>query len=794
MKKFFILLVIAISASVVWAQSPARCGHQGLVLPPSTIDSIDVTHYNINLDIVYLSTKSISGYTDLKITTAYTGISRIELQLLRLTVDSVIVDNQINSLWNYNDTILDFPLANSIGSGDTIDVRVYYHGQPKKDPSGWGGFYFSNDSLFAFNLGIGMQDDPHNYGRVWFPAVDNFTDRATYEMNIKVKNGNVAICNGTLESVSSGNSTKTYQWKLHDDIPAYLAMVAVGPYVAVRDTFNGLNANIPIAIYVRPSQQQQAQTTFTHLKQILAAYEDYFGPYRWERVGYVGVPFNSGAMEHATSITIGQGYINGTLNYESLYAHELSHHWFGDLVTCASEGDMWLNEGWAVFCESAYREQVYGKDAYKDNMRALLYDVLKNTHKRDGGYYALANIPHNLTYGSTIYDKGGTVAHSLRGYLGDDKFFSMLHAWFAQKAFTAQSINDFRDFITSYTGINVTDFFNSWVDEPGFSQFAIDSFTVLNNAAPYQVRLWVHQRLNHKPNYALNNRLPVSFMDKQWERLDTVILFSGATGTADFNLNFRPSVVYCDLNETFADATTDYAQTIKSTGLKDYPLSFAKVDVKNISDSVLMQITHNWVGPDSTGISYPGLRISSTHYWTLKTNDDSKINAKLSVHYLRAQDFDADIIKNKKDSLVIFYRENGSSPWKAIKSTVSGSWIAGYVNVENARSGDYVLAAYDYHYLGLKDAVLGDKDIRLKVNPNPAQDKVHFELNQRGVYYLEIYDTAGRQLDRLKMQASTGKTSSCEWNATNYEPGSYIIMVLAKDMGVVYKTKVIISR
>jgi aminopeptidase N len=794
MKLITSVLIFSLFAISAIAQTTPRCGHFSAAPVTTTNDSIDVLHYDINLDIVYLSKKKISGFADLKITTHYNGLSKIKLDLLRLTVDSLNLDGQSISSWNYNDTILDFNLANAINIGDTVLLRVYYHGSPGIDPSGWGGFYFTNDSTFAFNLGIGMQDNPHNYGRVWFPCVDDFSDRATYEMKIAVKNGNKAICNGTLLSTTGGSNSTVYHWDLHHDIPAYLASVAVGPYVAVRDTFNSVNGPVPIAIYVKSNMVAQAQASFANLKQILAAFEYYYGPYRWERVGYVGVPFGSGAMEHVTNIAIGLGYINGTLTYETLFAHELSHHWFGDLVTCASAGDMWLNEGWAVFSEAMYQEMVYGKEAYKNNMRALMYDVLKNTANRDGGYYALANIPHNLTYGSTIYDKGGMVAHALRAYLGDDLFFDMLHDYMNQKAFTDQSITQFRDFITNNTGVNVNDFFASRVDEPGFVHFAIDSFEVQTGVAPFKVKVWMRQRLKHKPNYANSNRVPVSFMDNQWNRIDTMVVFSGQTGSMSFDIPFKPEAVFCDLDERLGDATTDYAKVIKSAGLLDLPLAFAKLDVNYVNDSALVQITYNWLGPDSTGIHYPGLRISSNRYWTVNGIYPTAFDAEIQFRYLRTPGFDNDIIKNKQDSLVVLYRPHGSMAWRPVKFEKQGNWIAGYIKVPHVRNGDYVLAVYDYKYLGIRDRNLqNEAGLKLKIKPNPAQGPVSFEINSNKVVYLMVYDSSGRQIDRIAMQQSADKSSGV-WHHQQLASGRYFIVLFDRQNKPVYRSSVIISQ
>ena len=785
------LLIISILSISVLAQNAPRCSHATLTYKATTNDSIDVLHYSINLDIVYLSQKSINGNTELIITPKINGLSHLELDLLKLNVDSISVDNQSISNWNYNDTLLNFALNSVLNIGDTVSCFVYYHGQPVKDPSGWGGFYFSSDSTFAFNMGIGMVDDPHNYGRVWFPCVDDFVDRATYDINIKVKNGKVAVCNGTLESTIVGNNSTEYRWKLHNDIPTYLAAVAVGPYVAVRDTFVGMNASIPIAIYVTLSKVAQAQASFIHLKQILTAFETYYGPYRWERVGYVGVPFNSGAMEHVTNIAVGLGYIDGTLSYETLFAHELSHHWFGDLVTCGSASDMWLNEGWATFSESMYQEMIYGKEAYKNNMRALLYDVLRNTHNRDGGYLAVAGIPHDKTYGSTVYDKGGTVAQAIRGYLGDARFFSMLNAYMTQKAYSDQSSYDFRDFITNETGINMNDFFDAWVFEPGFSQFSIDSFEVSGTSAPYTAQLWMHQRLKHKPNYANSNRIPITFMDDNWNRIDTVIEFSGQSGSQSFDLSFKPKTVFCDLEETVADATTDYAVVVTQTGIIDFNLSFAKLDVVNVSDSALFQMTHNWVAPETLGVNYPGLKISTRHYWTVNGIYPTNYDATALFNYQKVGDMDNDIIKSRYDSLIVLYRPHAGVAWQRVVATKKGNWITGYMEVEHVKNGDYVLAAYDHNYLGISDTKASE-ELKLTISPNPSSSNFNFELNDNFTTFIVIFDSVGREVASMKMKTSNDR-SRARWSPHKLAAGRYIVVLYTEDGTQLLNTSLIIS-
>ena len=225
----------------------------------------------------------------------------------------------------------------------------------------------------------------------------------------------MAVCNGNLDSVSDlGSGYKIWHWNMKNIIPSYLASVAVSEYALYSDVYNGINANIPIQIYVRPQDTTKVRTSFINLKNILAIFESNFGPYLWQRVGYVGVPFDNGAMEHATTIAYPNACIDGTLNYESLYAHELSHHWFGDLITCSKASEMWINEGWAEFCEFYYTKILYGNNYYKDIMRKELKSVLQFSYIEDGGnYFALGDIPHEYTYGYTSYHKGNIVINTL---------------------------------------------------------------------------------------------------------------------------------------------------------------------------------------------------------------------------------------------------------------------------------------------------------------------------------------------------------------------------------------------
>ena len=746
-------------------------------------DTIHIENYAINLDIVYLSTKEISGYADLTIVSKINDVNSIPLDLLELIVDSIFVNNSIIPAFTYNDTLLRIPLAIPANINDTIEVRVYYHGQPKIDPSGWGGFYFSNDSAYAYNLGVGFQDVPHNYGRVWFPCIDDFIDRSTYDFYIRVKDTKAAVCGGSLMSEqNNGDGTKTYYWRIHNTIPTYLASVAVGNYVPVTYTFDGLNGSIPVNIYVPASDTNKAKASFVNLLNILDIYENDFGPYLWERVGYVGVPFNNGAMEHATNIAYPLSCIDGALSYEDLYAHELSHLWFGDLVTCSSAEDMWINEGWASYCESIYREGLYGVNSYNSNIKSNHFYVLNRCHTDDGGYFALYGIPLSITYGSTVYQKGADVIHTLRNYLGDSVFFSVVKSWMNDYKFNNISTYELRDFITSNTAINMEDFFDGWIFSPGFSHYSIDSVKYAGTANDYIV--YVKQKLHQKPSYINSNKIEVTFMNNTWQKHSEIIEFSGQYGSKLVHLPFVPASAMMDLYEKTSDATTDYYRTVKTTGLVDFSNSYFKLDVQNINDSVFFRIEHNWVAPDPLKtISSDIFRISNKRYWKVDGVFSSGFDSKGKFTYNRGgSGFENELLPSvaSTDSLILLYRASTSDDWHIVNFVKSGSAMAGTFITNNLQKGEYTFGVGNPNQSIVKE-LKKESETLLNVYPNPSNDTFSINIKQSKNSEIKIFDTSNKLVFSSKLNK---KQENIIWKPLNEKAGTYFIYLYEKNKAV----------
>ena len=753
-------------------------------------DSIDVLHYDINLDIVYLSKKEIKGYTELQITPILSNISHISLDLLELTIDSVLINNNLITSYSYNDTLLGISLTSAINPNDTIFARVYYHGQPVVESYGWGGFHFKNDSSLAYNLGVAFVANPHNYGRVWYPCIDDFVDRASYDFHIKVKNDKIAVCSGMLQSeINNGDGTKSFHWKLEETIPTYLSSVAISNYSAVVDTFQGINGAIPTFLHVPQSDTANARLSLINLNSILSVYENRFGPYRWPRVGYVSTV--KGAMEHATNIAIPSYMFNGNLNYEWLFAHELSHHWFGDLITCATAEDMWINEGWAVFCESIFMEGIYGEQAYKNYARDNHEMVLQKAHtlQGDGSYLAVYGIPHQYTYGTTVYDKGASMVHTLRGYLGDSLFFVTVKAYLNHFAFDDVSTIQMRDFITNFTGINMNDWFDAWILRPGFSHFSIDSFSVIASSIPeYTATVYVKQKLKGTTILANSNRIEVCFMDDNWNKYKDIIQFSGQTGNQSFVVPFQPTIVMLDIDEKTLDATTDQYKIVNSTGVLDFESTNFMIDVQQITDSAFVRVEHNWVAPDPHKIPINGLILSDYRYWKIDGIFPAGFNAKGKFLYSKFNYLDNVLLANPKDSLIILYRQNAGDEWQPISFVKSGTNNHGYLIVDNLRRGEYSLAIWDEAHLGINNNYQKDEEF-LTIYPNPSNDYFVFNFNIKNKSTIEIFNSIGELVDNIEIDPDSYRDGQNEinWQPINLPNGNYFVNLKLDDKLVITK-------
>jgi aminopeptidase N len=734
-------------------------------------DSISIEHYTIHLDTRDFTTFILKGHTEVIFEPLVNGITEIQLDLLGLAVDSIQDPNGLPLTFTSNASGFTVDLGTTFGTGDSTSIHVYYHGSPVSDPT-FGGYYYT--SQFAYNVGISLDDIPHNYGKTWFPCFDNFTTRSTYDLYIRTLPNHDAACGGVFQgTVINGDLSETHHWRVNQTIPSYLASAAVANYVFVEDAFtNYQNDPVPVRLAARAGDTTNMKNSFINLESAFDIFEEKWGPYHWDRVGYVLVPMTAGAMEHAMNIAYPIAAADGGLGWQSVMAHELSHHWWGNLVTCRTAEDMWINEGSAAYCEHVFTEGFNGRSAYEADVRAAHKSLLRTAHIDDEDYWPLSGVPQEHTYGVTTYTKGADMIHTLRGYLGDSLFFNGLSALLDQNQFSDIDAIEYRDELSAITGVDLTNFFADWIFQGGWPHVSIDSLTFAPNGPDYDVTVHLKQKLVGRTNYATGIPLLLTLRDQNWNTFEQKILSSGQTNAVTVTVPFLPVLGYLNRDELISHAVTANYKTITTSGTANLSHANLILQVQTVTDSVWMVVEHHWAAPD---VFFDGLNdytISPQRFWRVDgiwnagftTNASFRYSGQLSgtSGYL-----DHLLITGPEDSIVLLYRPDRSVPWQEFPtytlSIGSPNDRTGNLNATNLLKGEYTIGLKGQH-LGLEDKT-GSKDVL--IYPNPADGQVTVK-SAVPVDRLVVTGADGRIVAQKAVTGPTNELDTKSWPKGTY--------------------------
>lgn len=744
-------------------------------------DTIDVLDYQIELDITDFSGQSITGSCRVLFESKMNNINTISLDLLQFSIDSVRSGgNTVN--YSYNDTLIVAELLSALNTGDQDSITVYYSGQPQMDPSGFGGFYFQGD--YAYNLGVGFQADPHNYGRTWHPCFDNFVERATYDITVISPADKFAYSNGYIaDEYVDGNGMNVRQWILEESIPTYLACIGVAPYTHVDQTYvSSLTSNqTPVMLIATPQDTTNMKASFTNLFGAMEAFEQNYGPYEWNKVAFALVPFNGGAMEHATCIMYPRVTANGTLQYETLMAHELSHHWWGNLVTCETAEDMWINEGMATYSESIFLEHIYGYERYLDELKAIHRDVIQTAHLNDGAFYPLSGVPHSATYGDHSYQKGATMMHNLRAYMGDQAFFEGLQYIQTNFAFTDINAIGFKNALEASSGQDLDPFFNGYVLNPGFNAYEVDSFNVQPSGNDYEVTVYIEQKLFQAPDFFDNVPVTITCTGEDWQQAQETYTMNGQQGSATFTIPFNPVMISLNEDSKLLNAVTGQNITISETGMDNLTYPYFFLDVTEENDSSLFRVEHYRVAPDAIESAYIGHQfvISPERFWKIDGVWSDSFSAggrffydarEMSSGYLdTALMTDHNGITFHEDSLVLLWRPNQSVRWEEYpfyELNTFSSKTDGFGRMEASvlLKGEYTFA-FRKNVANIASEVKND----FSVYPNPTKDQLSIKLSGNGGNLrVRILDSNGKVILTKDVEGKKATVSTRKWKQGNY--------------------------
>lgn len=391
----------------------------------------------------------------------------LELDAAELNVKSVSVGGKKVPFRLMDDKMI-IKLAKPLKEGDSARIAISYTARPRK------GFYFIGpEKDYPDKYAEAWTQGETEESRHWFPCIDHPQVKFTSDITVIVPEGFTAISNGRLGKVEKGKKWK-YHWAEGSPHPAYLTSVAVGKYVEINEG--------NLYYYIPPEMAHDAKRTFDRTGDMVQFFEEYLGTkYPYEKYAQVCVQdFVYGGMENSSCTTLTldtlhdkKAHVDYTSDY--LVAHELAHQWFGDLVTCRDWQHIWLNEGFATYCESLYWEASRGKDEFHYYVLQTADDYLEEAASRYVRPVVSKTYKHpDELFDRHTYEKAGTVLHMLRHKVGDAHFRRALETYLQRFAGGVAETDDLRRIFELETGKSLQQFFDQWIYREGHPELKVE--------------------------------------------------------------------------------------------------------------------------------------------------------------------------------------------------------------------------------------------------------------------------------------------------------------------------------
>lgn len=473
----------------------------------------DVKFYDITLNwynVLKNSNRNYNGKVKItaKVDTPQT-LTRIYLNC-GLSVDSVIQNNsKLNFSWSSD--ILTINLDRTYFKNETFELEIYFR-RTRTDNLGF--YYYPKGTQTLENLAYTMSQPSD--ARYWFPCYDFPNDKAdSVRLTIIVPKGYVATGNGLLTSKMIYGDSVIFTWFEPKPIASYLIAVTASIYSQFNQYYTSKYPpyeTFEIQHYQWQSDSVRSVYVARNIGIMLDCFETYYGKYPFVKYGHSFVsPFAYGGMEHQTISTLHRAWL--VSDAQSGIAHELAHMWWGDMVTCATWKDIWLNEGFATFSEDLYREYTQGKDAYFSSMNAKA-----NYYHNYNPGYAIYN-PQYIFNAAITYYKAALVLNMLRYVLGDSLFFLTLKNYREQFIYSTAVTEDFKNVVNQTTNEDYSYFFNQWIYQPNHPIY-IYNWNKTQLGDQWTLNFYIKQNQPHYDVYKMPIELRITFTNG-----DTTIKF-----------------------------------------------------------------------------------------------------------------------------------------------------------------------------------------------------------------------------------------------------------------------------
>ena len=467
--------------------------------------------------------------------------------------DILLKDKQKNTTLGfiYKNSKIHIKLNKKYTKNETYTIIINYIAEPEKITKSGSWAIHDNKGLYFIDADT---DNPQIWSQgetksnsAWFPTIDSPNQKMTQDIFLTVKKEFKTLSNGKLiSSILNNDGTRTDYWKQTKPHAPYLAMIAVGKFNIFKE-----NAwrDLQIDVFVEKGDEIKAKPLFKNTNKMIEFFSRKLNyDFPWDKYSQIIVKdFVSGAMENTGAVVFGDyvlKYFNedSRIENETIVAHELSHHWFGDLVTCESWANLPLNESFATYFEYLWLEHQYGRD-YADRHIANDYRAYKWEHFiKDENVIRFYNKHRDNMFDAHSYQKGGMILHMLRYTVGDDAFWNALSLYLKTNEFKSVEIHNLRLAFEEVTGKDMNWFFNQWFLSKGIPELKI-KYSFNKETKTASIKIEQVQDLEKMPLYKIPTYVDIYF---EGETIRKKIIINEQTEAFSFKCNEKPFAINFD--------------------------------------------------------------------------------------------------------------------------------------------------------------------------------------------------------------------------------------------------------
>ena len=490
---------------------------------PRLLDTFTPNHYNLTLDLTRAEEKEFSGTV---IISGDSTSESISLHSKGLTIQSATIDNQPAdvSFGEFDELRLSQP---NLKNGNHT-IHINFSGNITDAMHGLYPCYFTHDDvkkqLFA------TQFESH-HAREVFPCVDEPAAKAEYDLTLVTRTGITVLGNMPVKYEEENGNSLTTTFEKTPRMSSYLLAFVIGElHKKSARTKSGVEVNI----WATPAQNENTLDFALDIAtRSIDFYDEYFGvKYPLPKSDHVALPdFSSGAMENWGLITYRESCLlaDPELTPESsrrfiatVIAHELSHQWFGNLVTMQWWNDLWLNESFANMMEYVAIDALHPEWRMWEDFATNEVTAALRRDSLDGVQSVQADVNHpdeisTLFDPAIVYAKGGRLLVMVRKLIGEEAFRAGLKSYFEKFAYKNTVGNDLWQELESASGQPIVNLMNAWISQPGLPVISVSSSHDV--ATLSQERFFIGE---HQPSDALwpiplfaNQPLDVKILDQK---------------------------------------------------------------------------------------------------------------------------------------------------------------------------------------------------------------------------------------------------------------------------------------